>query len=97
MAFLAVYTGRNSWIIYGVQAVTVQADTFIVAQVSEPFAVILYQVVIWEASVLPKPILAPIATLFVLKKVPVQVTAVPDTATVPVLSSFTSIVKLRTV
>jgi len=82
---------------YAVPAVTVHADTLSVAPVSLAFAVIRYHVVICEGSVEPKPMRAPIATLFVLKKVPVPVTAVQDTATVPVLSFFTSILKSRTV
>ena len=68
-----------------------------VATVSLALAVIRYQVVICEGSVEPNHILAPIATLFVANAVPLPVTAVPDTATVPVLSVFTSIEKLRTV
>lgn len=71
--------------------------TLRVSPVSLARAVTRYQVVICDGSVEPNPILAPIATLLVAKAVQVPVSAVPVTATVPVDSFFTSIVKLRTV
>lgn len=96
VAFVAVYTGRNSCMTYGHDAI-VPADTPRVAPVSLAFAVIRYQFVICDGSVEPNPILAHIATLFVLKSVPIHVTAVQDTDATHVLSCFTSIVKFLSV
>lgn len=82
---------------YGVPAAIVHGVILRVAHVSLARAVIRYHVVICDGSVEPNPIRAPIATLFVAKRVPLHVTAVPETATVPVLSDFTSIEKFLTV
>ena len=97
VALVAVYTGRNSWITYGVSAGIFPGEVARVSHVSLARADIRYQFVICEGSVDPNPIRAPIATLFVAKSVPVPVSAVPVVCTVQVLSFFTSIVKLRTV
>lgn len=56
-----------------------------------------YHVVICDGSVDQNPIRAHTATLLVAKSVPVPVSEAPVVWTVPVLSIFTSIVKLRTV
>lgn len=68
-----------------------------VSPVSDARAETRYHVVICDGSVEPNQIRAPTATLFVANNVPVPVSAVHVVWTVPVLSCFTSIEKLRTV
>ena len=83
VALVVAATTRRSSITYGVPPASVPGDESSVSDVFEPIAVISYQVEICVESVEPNPMRFPTHAPSVCHVVPVPVTVVPLTATVP--------------